>query len=238
MSTTVVTVFYELAKSKHQTDKYIEWASNFFRSVTSPTVCYTTRGFKKIFSEFVKHDNVIFDTSKQLNDWKISNEHDWEKQYELDPERYHSPDLYKAWAIKQEAVMETIRCNPFCSTTFVWCDIGCFRYDDGPTGFASIPPEIQAESGWFACLSISNTIGGGVLAGDAVGWSEFSSLYLQELNSMVQQGVFIGKDQDVYKRCNLKMKSVTTVYDAKHWGHHGDSDWFYLVFLFSARTPC
>ncbi len=45
----------------------------------------------------------------------------------IDPEKYHTPELYMVWAEKVKFVNDAIKMDYYGSNFFVWCDIGVFR---------------------------------------------------------------------------------------------------------------
>jgi hypothetical protein len=262
---TVVTAFYPLTKSKHSVEKYLHWARNFFKACSSAVVCYTTHECILHFNHLIRDfSHRILFIGSSLNNWTIAKDGVWSTQIQLDPEHaIHSEELYKVWAIKQEAVCHTIKYNPFQSDTFVWCDIGCFRdlsiFPSNPS-FATIPPELKLSQPWFACLKIPDilreytkshllnnkviqkntpiiTIGGGVLAGNREGWLSFSQAYMNELHIMLRENKFIGKDQLVYRRIILENKLPGTklfAINARNDYFNRPSDpWFYLTYIFS-----
>jgi hypothetical protein len=228
--TTVITAFFPIQKHKHTIEKYKIWAKQFFQACTSPVVCFTTPEYVQIFKEYVSvhmQQNILF-VGTLLHHWNTPRLHVWDNQLSLDPESsIHSTDLYRIWAVKQELVCCVVQHNLFHSSSFVWCDIGCFRdmsIFPGNPSFATIPRELQNQHSWFACLAVPDllrikvssnvnmpssmqtvytvpiqTIGGGVLLGDKEGWIQFSRAYKQELQEMHSKNEFIGKDQLVYR---------------------------------------
>lgn len=215
----LVTAYYPLLKSKHSHDTYTEWIKHFFRSVKCDILCFCPKEMEKQMNIFkTKRTTIIF---RSFNSFDMMSERQmsvWREFNNIDPETYHSPELYAIWAAKQEFVLEAIKL--VSSDIYVWCDIGCFRNTrDGNF----IQTSKYVSNGKITCLSINDTIGGGVLAGDKLAWTTFSRLYLEELNKNPH-----GKDQVIYKRIlNNENSSIIESTDI-----FGDA-WFYLTYLFS-----
>jgi len=163
----------------------------------------------------------------------------WETQLQKDREAdIHSPELYIIWALKQEFVKKAIQRNPYDSTHFVWCDIGCFRSPENiekPLRFAEAAPALTLPNK-ITILNIEDRhIGGGVLAGDIPAWSHFTTTYLDTLKHFETIGRFYGKDQDVYTYMINTNPNAFHIVKAILWGAKKydagkvDTQWFYLT---------
>ena len=245
MSATVVTAFYKFGKSKHTYGEYLSWIQNFFVSTTSPVVCFCENS--KVLSVFkAPHTQVTFIEQPLVGSFELTTPEwmeRWTRQMEKDPEAaIHSPELYVIWALKQEFVKKAIERNLYGSTHFVWCDIGCFRSPENlerPLRFAEAVSTITVP-GKITVLNIAERhIGGGVLAGDTAAWSLFTERYLRSLAHFEENGIFYGKDQDVYAHMLQRSPELFDVVKAKVWGrkkyHEGkvDTRWFYLTMYLS-----
>ena len=246
MSTTVVTAFYRLEKSKHSDAEYFGWIKNFFRFTTSPVVCFCDNA--SILREFQVHPHVTFIELPLIGSYKLTSPEwvtKWTDQYVMDPEiNIHSPYLYMVWALKQEFVEKAIEMKKYDSSYYVWCDIGCFRSPENfPQGcrFAERTPEFVTP-GKLSVLRITypnnlEFIGAGVLAGDTTAWKNFSSQYCDTLKLFESRNCFYGKEQDVYKFMVYKTPENFTVVTTCDWGvsRNGkiDSKWFYMTRLLS-----
>ena len=216
----VVTAYYPLSKCKHSPEKYMEWIHKFFECVTCPVVCFCPPELEARFQTLNKGNVRIvpreFTSFKMMSpEWMEK----WRTWYLVDPERaYHSPELYAVWAAKQEFVREAIPMVD--STHYVWCDIGCFRTERNGS-FRKAPRYCVGDK--LTCLHVSNTIGGGVLAGTPKAWALFSETYIKSLTESVN-----GKDQTVYNRIlNATNATIIPANDSL-----GDK-WFYLTYIFS-----
>lgn len=216
----VVTAYYPIAKCKHSQDQYFKWIDIFFKSVNCDIICFCPsevadklNSLKTHRTTLITRDFNSFDmmSDSQMNVWKEFNK--------IDPEnRYHSPELYAVWATKQEFVRTAI--NLVNRDVYIWCDIGCFRTLRNGS-FQNIKKFIVPNK--ITCLSILDTIGGGVLAGDKSAWINFSNQYLSELSRNPH-----GKDQVIYKRI-LNSTNANIISATEDFG----DPWFYLTFLFS-----
>ena len=222
-STTVVTAYYPLARSKHSKEEYQAWYRNFFKCVTADVVCFCPSEFESEFKSLARTNHRII--VKEFNSFDMmspSMMNVWNTFHLIDPERHiHSPELYAVWSAKQECVREAIKITS--SDIYIWCDIGCFRTirngDFSRTSAYVMPSKITH-------LFIDNLyVGGGVLAGDKNAWDMFSNNYIRSLNEVPN-----GKDQVVYARILNPDNSVRIIAN----GQFGDP-WFHLTSLFSSH---
>jgi hypothetical protein len=222
--TLLVTAYYPIPTGKHSPSEYDQWIRNFFASVTCPTICFCPQSIYENYkhyetetTKFIVREFSTFEAAsqKQMVAWK--------SLHETDPERHlHSPELYAIWSAKQEFVLEAMALQD--ADTYVWCDIGCFRFPrDG--SFKNTNNYIVPKR--LTCLSICDTIGGGVLAGDKEAWLLFSYLYLKELEKNP-----CGKDQTIYKRI-LNENNATIIPAQDTYNNQPYDPWFYLTYLFS-----
>lgn len=219
-SLTVVTAYYPIKKNKHGEAKYNEWMKLFFKNVTCQVICFCPpekqAAILAIAGSNVKLVIRDFKSFSMMSDKQMNV---WNEFYEKDPERdKHSPELYAVWAAKQEFVREAMKIQD--SDIYVWCDIGAFR-TDRPGSFKNTYKYIVPNK--IICLEISNTIGGGILAGDKDAWYNFSERYLTELNIRPH-----GKDQIIFRRI-LNEENAVIIKPSDKYG----DPWFYLTYIFS-----
>jgi hypothetical protein len=216
----VVTAYYPLQKAKHSQEKYFEWISFFFQSVTCEVVCFCDPTLESRLKNMAE-TNVTF-VPREFSSFEMMSEPYmklWSDFYRVDPEQHHhSPDLYAVWAAKQEFVREAMKIAD--SDIYVWCDIGCFRTVRNGS-FKSVDKFVSENK--ITCLSILDTIGGGVLAGDKLAWKQFSKKYIEELKKNPH-----GKDQVIYKRI-LNSTNANIIPATDEFG----DEWFHLTSLFS-----
>jgi len=239
--TTVVTAFYKFGKSKHSFGEYLSWIQNFFKSVTSPVVCFceNSRILKTLEAT---HSVVTYIETPMVGSFDLTTPEwmeKWTKQLEIDPEAdIHSPELYIVWALKQEFVQKAIQRNMYGSTHFVWCDIGCFRSPENlesPLRFAEATPRVTVTDKITILNILDRYIGGTILAGNIRAWSLFTRRYMESLAHFAENGLFYGKDQDVYVHMWQTDPGMFDVVKAEVWGKKKydngkvDTRWFYLT---------
>ena len=215
----VVTAYYPVTTQKHSRDDYRRWYTLFFTHVTAPVVCFCSQEMEAEF-RILSGQNVTL-IVRDLYSFKMMSKemmNKWTAWHTIDPEKHaHSPELYAIWGAKQEFVLEAM--NYVSYPTYVWCDIGCFRFPR-PGGFQNTGRYILPEK--ITCLFIRNIIGGGVLAGDRIAWERFSKLYLDELERNIH-----GKEQDIYIRI-LNSDNANIILPTSEYG----DEWFYLTYIF------
>lgn len=134
---TVVAMYFHLNQSKHSTEKYDNWTSQFLQSVSSPVVMYTDyisreKILKKRYPfpiHLILVDNiwqVMSQLEKDRNKSYIDNY--LKVQIEIDPEKeVHNSNLYAIWNLKSFMVKNVIKKNPFNSSFFIYADAGAWR---------------------------------------------------------------------------------------------------------------
>jgi hypothetical protein len=225
-TTTVVSAFYPLEKSKHGVDRYHRWLQNFCE-IPCLLVLYTDAASAEIIRiarKGLESKTVII--VRPFNSFRMSSPDMmglWQRHHTIDPEKgIHSPELYAVWAIKQECVRDTIQQNPFNSSWFVWCDVGIQRHAQLQcfyNAFPSICHEL-CEPGRILFLEVQDipqayidnwrnnqpmhyptpsvTLGGGCIAGDAAAWNDFGSAYESLIHEFDAHSKFAGKDQILF----------------------------------------
>ena len=232
MTTTVVTAFYPLQKSKHAIEQYNEWINHFCK-FNCNLVVYTNDEYAALINKsrnpvntkiFVKSfDSYVMTTPEMMAMWN--------RHHAFDPEaNIHSPELYAVWAIKQESVMLAIQDNPFNSIYFVWCDIGIQRNASHEELYSTFPSNLKqlCDSGRITILEIDNipdsyysnwinkqpiqyplpnkAIAAGCMAGDISAWKNFSEEYVKMVHELDAKNIFNGKEQNVYLTLLLSNK--------------------------------
>jgi hypothetical protein len=220
----VVTAYYPLHKNKHGHQKYKNWIKYFFEGVTCDIICFCPAEIHDELLELAGQNSRVKFVVREFDsfDMMSASQMDvWRTFHLSDPEKdVHSPELYAVWAAKQEFVREAIKMNS--ADIYVWCDIGCFR-ESRMCDFKHTYKYVQP--GKITGLSISNMIGGGVLAGDKDAWELFARLYLDELKSNPH-----GKDQIIFKRV-LNDTNAVIITPSKD---ETRDPWFYLTYIFNS----
>lgn len=131
---TIVSCFYMVKKSKHPIKEYIVWLTNFLLNITQPLLLFTDETtYSLLFhiSRFSSDPSKILLIKKPLKDLRFSSPEwiaKWDATIPLSKYAHlHNNELFRIWANKPYFVEEAIQLNPFNSTSFVWCDSGCWR---------------------------------------------------------------------------------------------------------------
>lgn len=246
MSCTVVSCYYNI-KSKYSSEKYVEWISNFLK-LKIQLVLFTDENLVNLFKNLNKKTTIHFVIKPfyELTTWKLYSEQ-WKKHYEMDPEKYHQPELYSIWAEKSFFVKEAVNLNPFGSDYFFWCDIGAFRdpvelkkfmcpidisvFPDDSLLFSSVKQLTNSEK--MPCSKNNNILGnfnhttqslvGGLWGGKAKLCIEWNNIYHTTLKKYIQSDIFAGKDQLVMMSAILenpyiaKVITPTSFYEFDKW---------------------
>jgi len=109
---TVISLYFQLNKSKHSIAKYQTWITNFIQSVSSPLVVFTDKESIKDLVELRNRNNYQTTLYVADNIWKVMDENGRQrkrnytynyqnKQHSLDREKHiHNPNLYALWNLK------------------------------------------------------------------------------------------------------------------------------------------
>ena len=136
--------------------------------------------------------------------------------YDMDHERYHSPELYMIWGEKVHFVKRAIEMNPFQTDTFLWVDIGCFRepspvkwpnpnrireMDTNKVLVLMVTPfeeeELKCTKETLPSFLTINRIGATIFGGGKDALLRYHELYYEMVEYFIQTGRFIGKDQSI-----------------------------------------
>jgi hypothetical protein len=231
--TTIISVYFPFP-SKHSKDKYARWIKNFVNSVSSPLAIFTDETSKdyilklkpdlKLHTIFYLYENV-WDVLKQLENERNKNykEKYMLEQYDKDPEKkIHNPNLYGVWNIKAFITNKIAEENPFNSSFFIYTDIGAFRdqiIQDWPDKnfikslsnrlknkvlFGQIQ-EFTHDPNDFKNSFISlDLIEGGFFAGNKKAIKNFKTSFYNLHDELLEQGIFIGKDQKIMNLYTFK----------------------------------
>lgn len=222
--TLVVTAYYPLHKNKHGHQKYVQWIRYFFEGVSCDIICFCPSNIHSELVELAGENSKVKFVIREFDSFDMMSPAQmeiWRKCHEMDDHKdIHSPELYAVWAAKQEFVRTAIEMES--ADIYVWCDIGAFR-EKRPCDFKNTYKYVKP--GKITSLAIIDLIGGGILAGDAVAWRNFSTLYLRELNANPHR-----MDQVIYRRIlndsNANIISAPSTEKRDHW--------FYLLYIFTS----
>jgi Bacterial protein of unknown function (HtrL_YibB) len=130
MTTTIVTGYFQLNKSKANHYKYVEWMSNML-AIQRPMVIFCDeQSFMNIYELRKKYINITRIIITYWTDFYCYRyvEH-FQQHLQLDSElkKGHSAELYMVWSEKSNFLKRAAEINPFSTDFFLWVDIGCFR---------------------------------------------------------------------------------------------------------------
>ena len=238
--TCIVSAYYKIP-SKRPHEKYVPDLIRWFRSVgTSSNVhFFTTEDVRDELKSIVNTGSVVFHILpfEQLTAITQWGREFWERQYDRDPERYHSPELGMIWYEKRHFVRRVMEIDP--STTFIWCDAGCVRDDlsekkammfgqrtnvaDGLIHLQVINTLVSKEFYTFPDSSIA----GAIIAGTKTAWQRYTDVYDKSLVDYDHRGISGMSDQYVTMRCIIKSPDIF----APHTGFTSVDGWFKFLEL-------
>ena len=235
--TTIVTGYFTIP-SKFSDKQYWDWIVNFL-SLNCHMVIYTDSiNYDKIKASRSEHNTKIY--LRELKDFYVYKYINyWNYCKTIDPEKYHTPELYMIWAEKSFMVLDTVQNNPFNSDYFMWCDMGSIRTKSMLQDIISFPslnniqkliskdkiflsvidPFKQDEyvldkDGISTKLIDKNKsrIQGGFMAGYKSVWKEWAELYEKELQLFIKTDTFGGKDQYIMNNIYISKKNESFIH--------------------------
>lgn len=254
---TVVSAYYEM-KSKHTPDEYRKWIRIFLETVPCHLIFFTEsvlEGFiRDCRRNYMDRTKIIV---MERNEWtanKKFSEGVWIDLYGKDPERdLVSPEVYKVWYEKKEFVMRGIAMNPWAHTDFLWVDAGMCRTMELATLVKEFPVASRIPVDRILLLNIMKfsrndeiikhygdcsimggvddkpRIGGGIIAGTAALWKNYSESFDTVVEKYRKVGAFWGKEQIIMKTVVLENRSMFSLLEVKPIA---PENWFYsLLYL-------
>ena len=212
---TVVSMYFQLDRSKHNPKKYDGWLSRMFQYVKSPIIFFTNDYMNNIIKlrenitspiTFIRFNNI----------WEILNKLEIERnqnytyhykftQHEKDPEKHiHNPNLYAIWNLKSYLVNMSATLNFYNSSFFIYGDSGAwrdgvFRYWPDISVVKMIHNKLgdkflSGEVGGFSSI-FRDSIEGTFFAGSQKAIREYSNEYYRVHDERLNNSEFVGKDQ-------------------------------------------
>ncbi|UJR19720.1 hypothetical protein I4U23_022854 [Adineta vaga] len=246
-TTTIVTAYFPLEKSKYSQDKYHLWLKNFLGFCHSPMIIYTSNEHQPILQQLRHNGSLITHFITTYNSpFGIplikSFLPAFNKEYETDSEKmYHSVELYAIWAAKSFLLNQSAQLNPFQTKYFLYVDAGVFR--SSAYRFQKWPHKSAMDTIFKddrLLFSMINTlprqfcslpyqlnrgpvyidlIQGGIMGGTLRNIQWWTSLYYDTILDYISRNAFIGKDQHV-------MNALVLAHP------------YQMNILLSFRTPC
>lgn len=237
---TIVTAYFELKKSKHSKSDYDSWMRNILLLkdamiiFTSPLLVPKIKALRAHSKSKTKIISMQLEDSKMVSDYSMGF---WKNQVSIDPEKYHSSELYIIWQEKSNFLKRAKDLNPFSSEFFAWFDIGYFRTKkyNNKVIIKKIPDDLRLDQVMFLDASslvkgLSKEIigdgkylGGGFIGGFSKGIDLWNKAYYEYLH--LKRSEFVGIDQPrYYQTCMLNIGLCKIVQPKSGYG----DPWFFM----------
>jgi hypothetical protein len=265
--TTVVSVYFELEKSKHSKHEYQVWVNNMLKSVESaPLIIFTDEKSAGFINQTRKnqYSTTIIIIYKSI--WEVLIELGEKRginyyqsylnlQNRLDPEKnIHTPFLYAIWNLKSFFVRKAIEENPFKSSFFIYTDAGAWKSDaiskwpdnqfihdlNRKLSHRVLLSQISPTFDANSYLSYSSIIQGGFFAGSSKAMDYFYREFWRIHDERLKNDEFIGKDQTIMKIISFETLNRSVV-RLKSWEPVCAfiyNPWFFYQVYFSKNYQC
>jgi hypothetical protein len=216
--TTIISIYFQLNKSKHSIDEYVTWNKNALSSIQSPIVLFTDQKSKQELSK-IRSENITFIVYENV--WELMKELEKKRdmkyiekylndQWQKDPEKgIHNPNLYAVWNLKAYICSKVAEENPFKSSFFIYSDLGAWRrgiIENWPdNNFIRILSEKLNDRLIFSQIhSVKDpnefdinrdSIQAGFFAGSPKALINYSKFYYEIHDKRFNQNLFVGKEQ-------------------------------------------
>ena len=200
MKSIIVSAYYRIP-SKQPHEFYIPHIKRFLSGIKNFIIFFTEPELVEEFSKIRGNLPIQFVTDHDI--FGKRNRTFWEKQCQLDCEKYHTPELGAIWYNKKEFVLRAIEIMEL-ECPYIWCDAGCIRYDQDISDFGtrgSIPHDkillqsfIQIPDEKFFRFPFVG-IAGAIMAGYTEAWKKMSILYDEMIDTYTEYGVCCNMDQ-------------------------------------------
>ncbi len=226
---TIISVYFQLEKSKHSHTKYEQWLDNFFISVKSPLVILTDKKSIETTLKKRKHPTTLYITDSI---WNLLNEigHERNRNYienykcvqpPLDPEyKKHNPNLYALWNLKSFIADKIAQKNIYNSSSFIYTDAGAWRkkaYENWPDeqfvldiqrkiGDKILFGQLYNESDVINEENFPNVdlIEGTFFMGSQLALNRFKNEFWKLHDRWIDESKFVGKDQTLMNKLAFK----------------------------------
>ena len=233
----VVTCYFQI-KSKFSRECYMTWMKNMLAIQTPMVIFCDKESYPMIHAQRPYFTNIIITKLEDFYSYKYIDT--YRKNYEIDHEWYHSPELYLLWAEKAHFLKQAILMDPFHSETFLWVDIGCFR-DTSPIEWPNMSiidktkvlalnvtpftkEEICCTKETLPSFLTINRIGATIFGGGKEALLRYHDLYYEMVEYFISMNRFIGKDQSILNSVYLLNPQLFDLIEPKPC----KDTWFYL----------
>jgi hypothetical protein len=250
MTTTIVTAYFKLPKSKATHEQYSQWMANML-AIDNEMVIFCDSAFvdeiktlrrDRLAKTYICATSLVdFYTYRYVNYFLEHSKMDREVAIG------HNMFLYMIWSEKSHFLRRAIEIDPFRSDYFLWTDIGCFRRPNtefinwpNPARISMLPkdrvlllvvePFTEAEMiadslETLPSFQYTNRIGGTIFGGGKQVLLEWADKYYGMLEYFISVGRFIGKDQSIMNSVYLMNRGMC---ELVNWRAGCADIWFYL----------
>ena len=239
---TIISMYFQLDKSKHSHSKYEQWLENFFLSVKSPLILFTDKKSLEKSLRARKYPTTLYITNSI---WNVLREVGDERkrsylenyncvQLMLDPEYHrHNPHLYALWNLKSYIADKIAQENIYSSKAFIYTDAGAWRnaiLENWPDENFVLDVQKQigdkilfgqlydeenlVEDKEFPDLDL---IEGTFFMGSQVALKRFKNEFWNMHDEWLDAGKFIGKDQSMMNTLAFKNDFKRSVAKLNVW---------------------
>ena len=239
---TIISVYFQLEKSKHSHLKYEEWLDNFFLSIKSPLVILTDKKSIRNTLKKRKYPTTLYITDSI---WNLLNEIGQKRnrnyienykcvQPSLDPEyEKHNPNLYALWNLKSFIADKFAQENIYNSSSFIYTDAGAWRkkaYKNWPDEKFVLKiqerikdkilfGQLHNESDLIKEKSFPgiDLIEGTFFMGSQLALKRFKNEFWDLHDRLFDEGKFVGKDQTIMNILAFQSNFKTSVAKLNIW---------------------
>jgi hypothetical protein len=261
MSTITIVSCYFKIKSKQPHEQYYAWMKQFLMIKCNMVIYVDIESRNMIYdirkSYGLENFTVLLVTT--IEKFHIYKYVEYFKYCNLiDPEKYHTPELYMLWHEKTFMCNRSIEFNHFNSEWFFWCDIGCFRDEKFDTRLSKFPNieiinkldktkmtifEINCLNQHekeiynqlpvcFKSLRARDCIQGTFFGGHKNSFKLWTENYIKVLENFIENKYNGGKDQSIMTSIAILYPEIVNVIKANT--NYGDI-WWYFKYYFSEK---
>ena len=245
MSHTIVSCYYLLPNNKKRSVKdYMLWISNFLRFCDTPIVMFSDG---EIADAMDKMRKSIF---PQANNWLLIRRpldqlHYSSQEYEnyftsLEDKqpRGITKDVVKVWMNKHCFLNEISITNPFNTSSFLWCDAGCWRNEKIAAQYAPAWPRKQVSAltmtwvydslrevrkircpkiledcvkVYYPLIAYKESIAGAIFGGSFECIQTLNDIFPKVLDILIKSNIYVDGDQEILAFCSLWLESKMPV---------------------------
>lgn len=235
---------------------YMEHMRRLLGTVRSQMIFFTTRDLYQELADMRGELPIIFSFVDGVNDLEAIKKYGysfWQEMYDIDPQRYHSPELGAVWFEKKEFVKRAIGIaaanNLNTDVPFIWCDAGCVRDDrwlpiistfgdathkipNDTLLLQQLNPLPPSDTMMFFEYPKDSFLAGAIMAGYKDAWKKCSDLYDKVLVSYYNSKKYTGiVDQYIWASAAVLCPDYFTMVNA--FMYPTVNHWFFLLHYLS-----